>query len=108
MKTKSTYFHSKFKYYRNKLNHLLKVSKKRYYNEYFLENANDSKRVWSGMKQIIHFKPKTSEKVIKIVENDHEITDPTAIADAFNNYFANVATNLAQLIPNVQTSPLIT
>ena len=57
-------------------------------------------------KQIIHFKPKTSEKVIKIVENDHEITDPTAIADAFNNYFANVGTNLAQLIPNVQTSPL--
>ena len=43
LKTKSTYYHSKFKYYRNKLNHLLKVSKRKYYNEYFLENANDSK-----------------------------------------------------------------
>ena len=35
LKTKSTYYHTKFKLYRNKLNHLLKISKKQYYNEYF-------------------------------------------------------------------------
>ena len=93
LKTKSTYYHSKFKYYRNKLNHLLKVSKRRYYNEYFLVNVNDSKRIWNGIKQIVHFKPKTSQKIIKIVKNNIEVNDPETIADAFNTYFANVGTN---------------
>ena len=46
LKTKSSYYHSKFKYYRNKINHLLKLSKRKYYNQYFLENSNDIKRVW--------------------------------------------------------------
>ena len=106
LKTKSTYYHSKFKYYRNKLNHLLKVSKRKYYNEYFLVNVNDSKRIWNGIKQIVHFKPETSQKIIKIVKNNIEVNDPETIADAFNTYFANVGTNLAKEIPKVQKNPL--
>ena len=43
LKTKSTYYHTKFKLYRNKLNHLLKISKKQYYNEYFFQNIKDAK-----------------------------------------------------------------
>ena len=35
LKTRSSYYHSKFKYYRNKLNHLIKNKQKKYYNEYF-------------------------------------------------------------------------
>jgi hypothetical protein len=88
LKTKSLYYHAKFKYYRNKINHLLKISKRQYYNKYFLENSNDSKRIWNGIKQIIHFKPKTNQKVVKIVKNGTEITDLVVIADSFNNYFA--------------------
>ena len=80
LKAKSTYYHSKFKYYRNKLNHLLKVSKRKYYNEYFLVNVNDSKRIWNGIKQIVHFKPETSQKIIKIVKNNIEVNDPEANA----------------------------
>lgn len=106
LKTKSTYYFSKFKYYRNKLTHLLKISKRHYYNQYFLENINDSKRVWNGIKQIIHFKPKTSQKTIKLVENNVEITDPVTVANAFNKYFANVGHNLAATIPDLQKSPL--
>ena len=105
LKTKSTYYFSKFKYYRNKLTHLLKISKRHYYNQYFLENINDSKRVWNGIKQIIHFKPKTSQKTIKLVENNVEITDPVTVANAFNKYFANVGHNLAATIPDLQKSP---
>lgn len=44
LKTKSCYDHSKFKYYRNKLNHLLNISKKNYYNDYFLKNNSNSKK----------------------------------------------------------------
>ena len=88
------------------MNHLLKVSKRKYYNEYFLVNVNDSKRIWNGIKQIVHFKPETSQKIIKIVKNNIEVNDPETIVDAFNTYFANVGTNLAKEIPKVQKNPL--
>ena len=45
LSTQSTYYHSKFKYYRNKLNHILRISKRQYYNDYFATNIKDSKEV---------------------------------------------------------------
>ena len=36
--------------------------------------------------------------------NDIEITDPTSIANAFNNYFANIGSDLASAIPSVDNS----
>ena len=99
------YLHCKFKY-RNKLNHLLKASKRLYYNNYFLVNINNSKKVWNGIKEIVNFKAKTNQKTTKIVQNNTELTDPKVVANAFNNYFANVGANLARSIPDVNKSPL--
>ena len=58
------------------------------------------------MKEIVYFKSKTSQKIIKTVQNNVKLTDPKLVANAFNNYFANVGVNLARLIPNVNKSPL--
>ena len=85
LKTKSSYCHSKFKYYRNKLNHLLKIAKRQCYDNYFIQNVNDSKQLWKGIKEIIKTKPNTNQKSIKIFDNIVEITDPKMIANAFNN-----------------------
>ena len=104
--SKSPYYHSKFKYYRNKINHLLKLSKKSYYNNYFLKNVNDTKQIWRGIKEIVHFKPKFSGKNLKITENNIDITDPNLVADAFNKYFTNIGQDLATEIPNVYKSPM--
>ena len=106
LKTKSYYFHSKFKRYRNKLNHLLKLSKKQYYSNYFLKHSKDGKRIWNGIKQIIHFKPPTSHRTIKIITNSNVITDRHTIADMFNTFFANIGKDLACSIPNAEMSPL--
>ena len=86
IKTKSTYYHSKFKIYRNKINHLLRISKKAYYNQYFLDHIKDGKKVWNGIKQIIHHKPRTGQKILKLVDNNKEIIDPKQIADTFNTF----------------------
>ena len=45
LRTKSPYYHIRFKYYRNKLNHLLKNSKVKYYNEYFCKNQSNIKNL---------------------------------------------------------------
>ena len=102
IKTRFTYIHSKFKLYRNKLNHLLKISKKEYYNNYFFDNINDCKRIWKGVKQIVNYKPPTSAKHIKLRVNDREIVSPVEVANGFNTYFSSIGNNLTKLISIVE------
>ena len=53
---RSPYYQSKFKTYRNKLNHLIKLSKISYYNKYFDSNKFNIKNIWKGIKQLISLK----------------------------------------------------
>ena len=93
------HYHCKFKYYRNKLNHLMKDSRRLYYSN-SLGNINNSKKLWNGTKEIIvHFGPKINQKIVNIIQNETELTDPKQVANAFNDYFANIGFNLARLIP---------
>ena len=103
-KTKSSYYQTKFKVYGNKLNHLIKISKRNYYNAYFSIHLNDGKKIWKGMKQIIRTTSKEGQAINKVVLNDVEITDPTSITNTFNNYFANIGSDLASAIPSVDNS----
>jgi hypothetical protein len=70
LKTKSPYYHSKFKFYRNKLNHLLRISKRNYYSDYFNKNTNNGELIWKGIKQIIRVNPKTYQTPAKIMDNN--------------------------------------
>jgi hypothetical protein len=90
LKTKSPYYHSKFKFYRNKLNHLLRISKRNYYSDYFNKNTNNGKLIWKGIKQIIRVNPKTYQTPVKIMDNNREITDKNEIANILCGYFSNI------------------
>ena len=104
LKSNSIYTRAKFKLYRNKLNHLLKISKRKYYNNVF-ENTNNSKKIWKGVKQIVHFKPQISTKQIKLRLDDCEITGSVEVANAFNSYFSSIGNDLARTIPSVGKNP---
>ena len=41
-----------------------------------------------------------NQPISKIVWENCEITDPKALANTFNNYFANIGGNLASSIPS--------
>ena len=100
LKTKITYYHARFKFYRNKLSHLIKLSKRSYYNNFFSVHVKNGKRICQGIKQIVQINPQVNQSISKIVLENCEITDPKAIANAFNNYFANIGGNLASSIPS--------
>ena len=51
------------------------------------------------MKEIVRFESKTSQKIMKTVQNNVKLTDPKLVASAFNNYFANIGVHLAKSIP---------
>ena len=104
IKTRNKYYHSKFKYYRNKIKHLLLISKKSYYNNYFLNNSKNIKGTWFGIKQLVTLKQSKSNFPDKITINNSKITDPINIANSFNKYFASIGPNLSEIIPNVNCS----
>ena len=99
LKTRTCYSLNKFKCYRNKLNHLLKLSKTNYYKEYFTNNKGRTKEIWKGIKQLICLKSKGSNSPNKLIIDGHEIKNDKAIADELNKFFSNIGKNLASTIP---------
>jgi hypothetical protein len=107
LKTKYQFYFDRFKFYRNKINHLTRVSKKQYYNNYFIKNTSNGQQLWKGIKQIINVNNKCNPAPNKIIENgSRELSDPGDIAKAFCNYFANIGNELESSIPTVSKSPL--
>ena len=101
LKTKSIYYHTKFKIYRNKLNHLIKLAKRNYYNKLFSVHVNNGKRIWYGIKPSIQVETHVNQHVNKIVIDNREIVDQESMVNVFNEFFANIGSNLASSIPSV-------
>ena len=83
----------------------MKVTKRQFYIDIFVTNISNSKKVWKGIKQIVHLKSQASHSLTKILKNNCQLTDTKSIANAFNKYFANIGNHRASTIPNVDKSP---
>ena len=106
LNSKNPYFSIQCKIYRNKLTKLIKDSKKVYYREYFLQNNRNIKNIWKGIKQIVTLKPYNYSFPTKIMKGTIEITGTLNIANALNEYFASIGSNLASKIKKSDVSPL--
>jgi hypothetical protein len=72
-----------------------------------MSNKSNMKNIWKGIKQIINSKPRgSSSSPSKILEGENVLTDSKSIANAFNNFFANIGNNLATSIPSVEATPM--
>jgi len=91
-------FHSQYKYVRNQVVAIIRISKKLYYQNYFSENAKDIKKTWSGIKNIINIQQLTKSQPSSILINNELETDPSKIAEGFNGYFSSIADKLQQNI----------
>ena len=82
--------------YRNKLNHLLRVSKKQYYHKQFDDNKDSVKGTWGIINNILgRNKPGRHPDTI-VTEQYGPVTDDYLKADEFNNYFVNIGPSLAK------------
>ena len=100
LKSKNGHYLSKFKLVRNKLKHLLLISKNNYYNNYVLIKKDNIKETWKGIKQLITLK-KVNYSFPTLIKVGN---DAAAIASAFNEYFTNIGTKFAESIPVVNSS----
>ena len=88
------------------MNRLIKISKTDYYNNYFTLNKTNMRNIWRGIKQIISLKPMSGGGGVssRILEGDNVLTDSKSIAGAFNDFFVNIANNLAVSINSVDVT----
>ena len=77
---------------------LLKRIKHTYFSSFFQNHVNDLKNTWKGIKRIISLKDSRSTVPSTIIEDNISLTNPKDIAEAFNNYFSNVAAGIKSSI----------
>ena len=80
LRNRCEFNHSQFKRFRNKLKHIINVSKKHYYRKYFADNLKNMKDTWKGIKQLISNKENKLASPCRLVVNNSTITDAKSIA----------------------------
>ena len=89
----------------NALNKLKTKARNNYYNQQFLQCKNNLKTTWKLIGTLINRKSKGHVYPTRIKRNDKMFTNPSDIAEQFNQHFLNVGPNLANLIPSTNDDP---
>ena len=88
----------KFKTYRNKLNNLIRKSKREYFYSKFRNTRNNIKETWKTINSIIGRRKNRSVQSTFKTEQAEKLTDPKKISDAFNTFFVDIGPKLASKI----------
>ena len=91
----------RYKFYRNKISKLIRISKKLYYHEYFTANLNNIKKTWQAINNLLYNKRKDPCGIKSLKRlNDNRISDnPTEIVNIFNQHFASIGKKLTSSFP---------
>jgi len=98
--------HSIYKKYRNKLNHLLKTTKKDYYHKKFNEATSNIKQTWSLINEVINRNKSNSAGPNKIQIGTKTTENKDEICNEFNDFFINIGPTLESKIPKGTQDPL--
>ena len=82
-------YYNHYKLLRNQLTSKKRESKIQYYKSYFEKNQQKSAALWKGIRSLVNIKP-TNKSDVSIIDNGNILTDPSKIANCFNQYFVNV------------------
>ena len=83
-----------YKHEKNLVTHMTRISKKDYYHRYFTNHKNNLQKIWKGIKEIINIKSKNIDHPTSLLDGDKVITDPTEMANKFNNFFTSIADDI--------------
>lgn len=87
---------SNYRSYRNKLNHVVRIAKKKHFSLKFKELQHDPKGTWSVINNLLNKGGNKSSISYCFIDDDNIVNDP--IANAFNDYFVNIGPSLAKNI----------
>ncbi len=89
-----------YKYYRDVLNHLLRKSKRTYFQEYFENCKKNSKKVWAGINDLLRKSPRKKSNDISLQIGDNVVNNQKTVANHFNKFFTGIAQDLVNNLGN--------
>ena len=95
---------TQYKTYKNKLNHLIRIAKKMYYDDKFQLAKNNLKETWKLINEVTNKKKQKQSLPSTFQVGDRLVTDPTEIANGFCKFFSNIGPSLANKLPAVTSS----
>ena len=90
---------TRYKQYRNMTTKLLKQQEKDYCQSQIVDNKNNFRKTWMMIKQVIN-QNEIKRNPGKCQQSNGTTSDPTTIANAFNNYLVNIGPTLVSNIPD--------
>lgn len=87
---KEQFYHEKYKFYRDKLNHLIRKNEKKSLHKIFNDSINNVISSWNEINNIIN-KISSKSDIYCIETNSNVITKPLVVVNNFNNYFSTSA-----------------
>lgn len=94
-----------YKRYKNKLEHLIRISKRNHYRNELQANKGNLKKMWSILRDIINKRQGNKSPLINILYNGKTTSNPSIIASEFNRFFSTVGGSLAATIPSSSNEP---
>ena len=91
-----------YKKFRNKVIYATRKSRSSYYQDYFMSNQNNTRKLWTGIKSIVKIKQKSIVQISQLYRNGEFIKDPKSVANVFNNFFVNVGKILIMISLTVE------
>ena len=93
---------SRYKHYRNAISNLIRLSKKKYFYEYFNHNVSNMRKTWEGINYLLNRKKKNNITIHNLKQRGSNTTtnDKFAISNILNKHFTSVGPNLAKKLLN--------
>ena len=91
-------YHKMYREVRNQILTKCRNSKKEYFQNFFINNANDVKNMWRGINFIMNVNNNTKQQPTSLLINNKLVSDHKEVAEIFNNYFSSVASRLQDKI----------
>ena len=76
--------------------------KKAYFSKRFLENKDNSSKVWKEIRSLVNLKPGKTSSIKILDENDKVTSDSQKISNIFNEHYATLGAKVQQKIPTLE------
>ena len=72
----------------------IKLAKNKYYTKYFKDHHDNSKKQWHMINSLLNRNRKKNSSIKLTLADGSIVSTPQAVANTFNEYFCNIATEL--------------
>ena len=78
---------------------LIRLSKKKYYCDFFIENQSNVKKTWEGIRGLLNVSKKSDIQIDNLLHNNVTYTNPNKMAGVMNSFFVNIGKSVENKIP---------